>query len=288
MAPRRMTYPQFKSYSNAASKIQAVVRRKKATKLTKNLKLNKPVAKLVDRKIDSKIQTLHAAYHQRRFQFSNLIADNPITRLHEVIPNVVQGVERDDRSSSTIRLLTCNIKGRIDIPADDNPYFGPPPLPQPNEDRAQIYVRLMCMSAKAAVPIEELTDNWATFYNDRFFKNEATPFSPTGQYLDMLSVINRDVFTVHYDKVYKMDRNLGYYPDLTSTSGAAPQKPVSKEFNINVKCKNKLLRYSVPGAAQSQNFRPFVCCLFCYGNAAAPSTVEVPFIEYLSKITYKD
>lgn len=265
-----------------ASRIQAVVRRKKATKTVKNLKLNKPVATLVDKKIDSKIQTQYATFHQRRYQFTNLINDAPLLRLHTVIPDIVQGLERDDRTNSKVRLQTCNIKGRIDIPGDDNPALGL------NDDRVQIYVRLMCLSAKATVPISDLVSNWSTFYNDRFFKNDASPFAPTGQYLDMLSSINRDVFTVHYDKVMKLDRNLAYFPDPTSTSGAGTQKAVSKEFNINLKVKNKILNYSVPGASQSQNFRPFVCALFCYGNAAAPSLAAVPFIEYLSKVTYKD
>lgn len=104
----------------------------------------------------------------------------------------------------------------------------------------------------------------------------------------MLSDVNREAFIVHHDKVMKLDRRLGYFPDPTSTSGAATQRPVSREFNITMKVKNKILKYWDPAEVQPSNFQPFVCCLFAYGNGASPSTSAVPFIEYMSKVSFKD
>lgn len=266
----------------AATHIQSVVRRKAKQKSYKNLKLSKPVATLVQRRIDKGNPSRFISYHQRRYQFSNLISDAPLLRLHTVIPDIAQGNERNDRVGAKLKLNSINIKGRIDIPADDNPILG-------NDDRAQIYVRMFVLSVKNSTDLPfTITADWNTNYDGRFFKDNANPTAPTGDYKDMLSNVNREVFTVHYDRVMKLDRNYPFFPDPTSTSGAASQRPVSKEFNVNLKVKNKQLMYSSPTSVQPQNFRPFVCCLFAYGNGAAPSTSEVPYIEYLSKLSFKD
>lgn len=276
-----MYFPNAKGRRSAVTSIQAVVRRKQARRNYSNLKLAKPVSVLVDKKIDKGNPSKYMTYHQRRYQFTNLISDAPLLRLHTVIPNIAIGTERNDRIGAKLKLNSINIKGRIDIPADDNPLLG-------NDDRAQIYVRMFVLSVKQNDLLNDITANWNADYNALFYKNNANPSAPAGTYLDMLSSVNREVFTVHYDKVIKLDRNLGYFPDPTSTSGASTQKPISKEFNFNMKVKNKILNYAGPTSTQPQNFQPFVCCLFAYGNGAVPSTSAVPFIEYMSKLSFKE
>lgn len=274
--------PPFRTHRYAAaSALQAVVRRKQTQNKYKNLKLAKPVATLVQRKIDKNNPNRYTAFHQRRLQFTNLIEDSPATRIWDVIPTIAQGVERHDREGTKIKLQSIHIKGRIDVPADDNPVLG-------NDDRAQIYVRLMCLSVKQEKFIGQVRTVWNSDYNDKFFKNESTPFAPEGKYIDMLSSINREMFTVHHDRVMKLDRNYPFFPDPTSTSGATVQRPTSKEFRITVKCRNKVLDYAEPSNVRSQNFQPFVCALFCFGNGADPSVSAVPFVEYLSKVAFKE
>lgn len=273
----KATYRRF----TAASRIQAVVRRKKAQKSYKNLKLTKPVATLVQKRIDKSNPSKYSTFHQRRYQFSNLISDAPLLRLHTIIPDIALGTERNDRIGTSVKLNSINIKGRIDVPADDNPLIG-------NDDRAQIYVRMFVLSAKQNTQISNLITDWNSVYNNKFFKNNANASAPTGQYVDMLSSVNREVFTCHYDKVMKLDRHYPFFPDPTSTSGAASQVPVSREFNINLKVKNKILRFPQPSIVQNSDYQPFVCCLFAYGNGANPSTSEVPFIEYMTRLSWKD
>lgn len=278
--PRRMYFPGAKGRYSAASRIQAVVRRKQKHRTYSNLKLTKPVATLVDRKIDKANATQIMTKWQRRYQFTNLISDDPTNRLHQIVPDVATGTLRDDRLGSQITLKNINIKGRIDVPADDNPLVG-------NDDRAQIYVRMMVLSLKVENNLPDVKTNWNGFYNDVLFKNNASPSAPTGQYVDMLSSINHDAFTTHYDKVMKLNRQYPFFPDPTSTSGAADQIPTSKEFNFNLKVKNKKLHYNTPSSTQPRNYQPFLCCVFAYGNGAAPSTSRVPFIEYMAKVSFK-
>jgi len=265
----------------AASSIQAVVRRNKQRKSYKNLKLSKPVATLVQKRIEKGNPTKFTNWHQRRYQFSNLISQSPNTRINNVIPNIAQGPERNDRTGATLRLMNINIKGRVDIPADDNPPLG-------NEDRALIYVRLMVLSNKQNKNRNDLETNWNSQYNDYVFKDNSAPFAPTGQYSDMLSNINRETFTVHKDMVIKLQRNYPYSYSPAPGDGATLQKPTSREFNFNLKCRNKLLKYNEPADTQPQNWQPFVCAIFAYGNGAAPSAFGVPFLEYMSHLTYKE
>jgi len=272
--------PAYRRYASA-TRIQAVVRRRKQQTSYKNLKLAKPVATLVQRRIDKSNPSRYMTYHQRRYQFTNLISDAPLLRIHTVIPDIAQGTQRDDRTGAKLKLNSVKIQGRIDIPADDNPLLG-------NDDRAQIYVRMFVLSLKQRTQINDVVADWNTTFDGRFFKNNSADSAPTGNYVDMLSSVNREAFTVHYDRVMKFDRSLGYFPDPTSTSGAATQRPVSKEFSINMKVKNKILDYHDPAAVQPSNFQPFVCCLFAYGNGAAPSSSRVPYIEYMLKLSFKD
>ena len=266
-----------------ATTIQTVVRKRQAQNNYKNLKLSKPVKTLVDRRINKSEETHTAYYLFRPYQFTNLIADNPAQRIWQVMPNLARGTERTDRIGSEIRPYSLRIKGRVMIPADQNPLLG-------NDDRAQIYIRLMVLSWKMCKNLDDVESNWTSGQNlnNFFFKPGASGQAPTGLYSDMLLPINHDMLTTHFDKVYKMNRHYPFFPDPTSTSGAASQIPVSKEFNINVKCKNKKLCYVNEADVQPSNFAPFVCALFCYGNGANPSSVSaVPYVEYLSTLRFK-
>lgn len=273
--------PPFRTHRYAAaSHIQAVVRRRQQANQYKNLKLSKPVATLVQKRIDAADPTRYAFHHERRYQFSNLISNSPATRINPLIPDIPQGTARNDREGASLKLMNINVKGKLDIPADDNPAIG-------NEDRALIYVRMMVLSAKQNKNRTDIINNWNSTYNDELFKNGASPTAPTGNYVDMLSSINRENFTVHHDKVFKMERNWPFSYSVPPGDGATYQKPTAREFNFNVKCRNKQLKYESGSILQPTNWQPFVVCLFAFGNGAAPSSSGVPFLEYLSKVTYK-
>jgi len=267
--------------ARAASQIQAVVRKTQQNRSYNNLKLSKPVATLVQKKIEKENPTKYAFHHERRYQFSNLISAAPASRINAVIPDIANGDLRNTKNGPQLKLMNINIKGKIDIPADDNPSIG-------NEDRALLYVRMMVLSVKNVKSRTEVINDWNSEYNPALFKNGASATAPTGNYVDMLSSINREAFTVHHDKVMKFQRNYFFSYALPPGDGATFQVPTSKEFNFNVKCKNKLLKYESSANLQPTNFQPFVVCLFAFGNGSGPSASGVPFLEYMSKVTYKE
>lgn len=262
----------------SANRATVVTRRRQKVGLNR-LKLNPTVAKLVDRRIDKDNESHHQGYWWRRTQFTNKISDDPANRIITIIPNVPTGATRADRLGAQIKLTRLSIKGKIDIPADDNPIVG-------NGDRAQIYVRLMVLSSKKFREIQEVRSNWnaGSSLNDSFFKVSDVGQAPTGQYVDMLRPINSEAFTTHYDRVIKMNRN-AFTGDIAE--GYAPQRPVSKDFKINLKVKNKLLKYDDNTSVQPDNFQPFVCALFAYSNGSIPTLSAVPFMEYLTAMSFK-
>lgn len=283
MPPKYYIYPRKKLTHSpaalAATRIQSVVRQRQSRPKVAQLKLNPTVAKLVDRRIDRDNESHHNGYWWRRYQWSNKIADDVNNRINTVIPDIETGSARDQRAGAQIKLTQLSIKGKIDIPADDNPIVG-------TGDRACIFVRLMVLSCKKFKQIQEVRSNWTAGQNlnNDFFKTAGVGQAPSGSYIDMLRPINHDSFTTHYDHVFKMDRN-AFTGDIAE--GYAPQRPVSKEFNIRLKCKNKILKYEQETEVQNDTWQPFVCYLFCYSNGSAPSLSNVPYIEYLTSCSFK-
>lgn len=266
----------------AARKIQAVVRRRKKQNLSKKYKLSRPVDTLVKKRIAQSTETNQAGFYFRPYQFTNKISDSPNQRIWQVLPEIPRGTERNDRLGTQLGIVNLNVKGRIYIPAGDNPVLG-------NDDRAEIYVRLMCLSWKMCHNLADIQQNWNANeqLDDAFFKLGGSATAPQGTYRDMLYPINREVFTVHYDKIIKLQRNLAYFPDPTSSSGAGTQKSASREFNFTVRAKNKKLKYMNEAATLPMNFCPFICAQFAYSDAGPSSVSAVPYCEYLSTMRFK-
>lgn len=278
---RYATATPFRSHRySAAAKIQSVVRRRQKRPKVQDLKLNPTVSKLVDRKIAAAETSHHAAYWFRRRQFSNRPQDDVTWRVNKIMPEIVDGTTRGNRLGAQIHLTGLNIKGRIDIPATENPAIG-------NGDRANILVRQLVLSSKQFKDIDDIQANWlaGANLNSLFFKTGATGIPPSGFSIDQMYPVNREVFTVHYDKTFSLNR---YYNQGATGLSDTVQKTVEHKFNINMKVKNKCIKYASSTANQAENFCPFMVYMFSYGNGAQPSaTTEVPYCEYLSTCSFK-
>lgn len=277
----------FRSHRySAATHIQSVVRRRVARKNLKNLKLNPTVGKLVQRKINKNVEQKTANKFGSRVQLVNLPALS--SRVRNLMPQIVPGTSHNERVGTAIKARNLNIKGCLTIPADDNVY-----APLSNGDRADIQLRLMCMSSKLYNSVDVLRQNWevgsGTEEYTKIFKVSANAEAPTGRLTDMWKQINTESFTVHYDKVFVMKRGVGYFPDITSTSGAAHMPAINKPFNINVKCKSKKIKYTDPSHVKPNNFAPFLLATWAYTNGAPASALSaVPFWETYVTLNYYD
>lgn len=261
-----------------------VVQRRRKAVATSRLKLAKPVRALVDRRIDRQIETKCQPYHFRRTQWDNL--PDVQARCCQILANIGQGDERNDRHGSKIKLTSLSLKGYIQIPSYESPG---------SEDRSNIMFRLCVLSAKSEHFFPDVLANWAGPGN--FFSqlmkpaSEATPVF--GDNSDMWKDINRDLFTVHYDKVFDFSRGDANGQNISPVqTNWRPDK--IKFFNVKLKCKNKVLRFADatdPGTNDGinpSNYAPFLVGWWSYINGAAPSNTPVPYIEYYAKSYFKD
>jgi len=260
-----------------------VERRRKAVK-TRRLKLARPVAKLVDRRIDRQIETKVIPFHYRRTQWDNV--PDVQSRCCQLMANLIQGPARNERDGSKIKLTSMNIRGYIHIPSYESPG---------SSDRSNIMFRLCVLSCKAEHMYPEVLSNWAGPGNwfTKLLKSQADDAPPVGENVDMWKDINRDLFTVHYDKVYDFSRGEANGQNVSPVETTwRPDK--YKKFFVKLKVRNRLLNYATehtPGTnegIQPTNFAPFLVGWWSYTNGAAPGNTPVPYVEYYVKTRFKD
>lgn len=269
----------------SANRATVVARRRQKTGINR-LKLNPTVAKLVDRRIDAHDETHSVGLHYRRAQWANIMtAATVTTRVTGLLPNIPTASSRADREGAEVTLKSMVVRGMITIPADDTPYFG-------NADRADIMFRLCCLSSKKYKSISDIQDNWLA--GDQLFSKMLKPAQianpPTGTNLDMWKPINRQVFTVHYDRVYNLKRGVCLPADQTppgSDQGLAHMPAINKPFTIRLKVKNKKLYFNESTDQELSNFAPFVVGWWSFTNGAAPSASGVPFVEHFTQTYFK-
>lgn len=249
-------------------RITAIVKKPRKLK-PKNYKLTKVAKDLIAKQIDPKIENKQILYHLRPTSFNNAVA--ALGDFNRVLPEFDQGLTRDDRVGSQLRLKSIHVKGWITIPSND--MLG-------SADRAGICCRLMCLSSKK-------TPNWGTLVDDipslylKLLRNGSNEESYDGTIGNHLMPTNTAVVTKHYDRSFQMNRG-------QIIGGAGHQPNITKPFSFKVACKNKVLKFGAPLDTDPANFAPFIVLGFTYTNNAAPSVQTVPLMTYTSTVTYED
>lgn len=253
------------------TKVSAIVkkpRRKKAA----NYALTKVANDLIDKKIAPKLENKQILYHLRITQFNNAISQ--IGDFNRVLPPLEQGLFRNDRIASQVRLKSIHVRGWITIPPYD--------ISESN-DRSSIVCRLMCLSSKASSSWTQVQAELPTLQGS-LLRNGSGGSQYDGNIENHLFPTNTSVVTSHYDKNFYLKR--GQIQNLAG--GAAHMPALLKPFSFKVACKNKVLKFNNPLDTDPNNFAPFVCLGFAYTNGAAPSPNAVPWMTYTSTITYED
>lgn len=275
-------------HSVAASKLQAAFRSKNANR---KIKAVEKIAKKVSR---NQSQSGIKVLLEPRTQYNN--ASSTFADLRPVVPSVQQaaigtgpGAVKSDtidaRNGDSIRLTSLKVKGVITIPCYDS---------NQSEDRSLIACRLVCFSCKRYPCYRDMQDNWNTGEQLQrvFLREGAEPLGFDGSLARLWLPINSEVFTSHYDKTFYLNR--GYldktsFSDLTGSSASAAHMPnVYKPFNIRLKCKNKVLKYSTPTRTDPSNYGPQVYLMYAFVDGASPSVAAVPFMQYNSQMTWKE
>lgn len=282
-----------KTQTRKARAPRAMSRKAPPKKSQPKYELTKPMKDLVHKEINASDQTHEKMYQnpERPVALPNIPAST--TYLFNMLPSIVQAGDtastpsnRETRTGSQIRLNSFNIKGRVFIPVDSDTI---------NNDRACLSCRLLIMSCKKYPIYADVAANWATGDNlrDKFLKlgSEENPFDGYQFGLDL--PVNHDLFTLHHEKQFVLNRGVlqertyGNVP-VTEGLGAAHMPFVYKYFNINLKVKNKILKFSDETSVVPTNYAPFAVLCWAYTNGAAPSIIRIPEIQFTNKLRWKN
>ena len=266
------------------SYLGGVVQRRRKAVATSRLKLARPVRALVDRRIERQVETKVNTAYYRRTQWDNV--PDTQDRCIPLFPNLTQGVDRNEREGSKIKLTSMYTQGYIQIPSYESPG---------SEDRSNIMFRLCVLSARSEHFVPDLLANWQGTgnYFDQLLKPKAESLPPSGNTIDMWNDINRDLFTVHYDKLFNFSRGDANGQNISPVQ-TNWRPDMIKFFKFKMKVKNKVLRYAqdtAPGTndgIQPTNFAPFLVGWWSYTNGAPASNVRVPYVEFFTHVRFKD
>lgn len=254
------------------TKVSAIVKKPRRKKPA-NYALTKVAKELIEKEISPKIENKQILYFLRLTQFNNTISQ--IGDFNRVLPPLEQGLFRNDRIASQVRLKNIHIRGWITIPPYDSAQ---------SNDRSSIACRLMCLSSKASSSWTQLQAELPTLQGS-LLRNGSGGSQYDGNIENHFFPTNTSVVTSHYDKVFYMKRGQ-VVGDVGSGAGHMPA--LVKPFSFKVACKNKVLKFNNPLDTDPNNFAPFVCLGFTYTDGAAPSPASVPWMTYTSTVTYED
>lgn len=202
--------------------------------------------------------------------------------LIQILPNISKGDDENQRNGNQIRAKSLTIQGYLKL--DVNDVADSTKLPN-------IVARLMIVSMKVAPSFQDaqsLSTKIGTL-----LKKGGTTSTFAGNIQDLYAPINTDVFTVHADKKFYLKQ------DFINTVGASPpsttiSQDISKTvkfFKLNVKCKNKLLRYDedVGSDVLPGNFGPFMLLGYSYLDGSAPDVLDTKLgLCFDSTLNYTD
>lgn len=202
--------------------------------------------------------------------------------LQQIVPNIANGVEDNQRVGQQIRAKSMNIRGYIKLNINDV---------NDSTKLPAVVARMMVVSMKTAPNFTEAQAQASKI--GTLLKKGGTTVSFTGLLSDIHAPINTDVFTVHSDRKYYLNQS---YVNATgvsppSTVLAQDVKNTVKFFNINVRCKNRLLKYDedVSSDLLPTNFAPFILLGYSYLDGSAADTLSTNLgLQYISTFNYED
>ncbi len=249
----------------------------------KNVENKQAIFDLIDRKPFAPILTGDVANAVIAAQRPNGVNSN----YYQLLPGINQSISGEaarkynSRVGNEILLRSVRVKGFLEYDLS----FATDTLPA----NKKLLVRVMILSAKRA-------GNYSTAFtniSDRMLTNgfnageNTGPF--TGAAINGIQEINRDVFTVHYEKKFYMTAPVLLPGTTTPDVGVNPSslKFIDKTINFGGKT-GKKLNFANASATIPEDFSPFIVIGYssCSHNAV-PSNGLVSF-TYNSIATYTD
>lgn len=201
----------------------------------------------------------------------------------QIIPNIAQGVGDYQRIGDKVIAKKLEVSGYVRLAINSEV------LEQ--RSTSNVIVRMMVLSMKNRNGL--YADALGAAANlASLLKKGGTTSGFTGVLGDINAKINTDWFTVHSDRKFYLTQDLLVQSGSAGISTmAADTRNIVKFFKLNIRCKNKVLRYDQGAASglQPLNWAPFLVLGYSFLDGSAPDTVSTSVgLNYTTDFTYED
>lgn len=181
-----------------------------------------------------------------------------------IVPNISNGNTDYQRIGDQIRAQSFRLKGYLEMAVD-------PSISGSSASNRRLGVRMMVVTPKSFQNVNFAEAN-SSYWLPSLLKKGGTSVGFSGAVSDLFAEINTDIVTVHYNKVSYMTQPVIY----GTLQGMLDISKTVKFFNINIKCKNKLLKYdaNIDSALTPVNFAPILLIGYCLLDGTSPDTLS--------------
>lgn len=253
--------------------------RKAYRKITPKPSLLQTVKSVVHSMSETK-HAYHATSNSTLTYFNSGI--NSTGDMLQIIPNISQGTSDNARIGDQIRSHNLNLRGYLKLDINTSGAS--------NSDLTAVMVRLFVVSLKTKPNYTEATSSATPLSG--LLKKGGTTTAFTGVLSDIYAPVNTDLWTVHHDKRFYLSQSM--IQNFNNTTNAIVPLDIRNTvrfFNLNIKCKNKLLKYdsNVSSGVLPSNYGPIFMLGYSFLNAASPDVVSARVgVQYDTTLSYED
>lgn len=256
------------------NKSRKVSYKKKSVKKAKSVKPSKSFTKAVQKIIHKDVETKQGYHSVAGVSYNSGI--NAVGDATRIIPSITQGTADNQRIGDQLRAQSIQIKGAI--------VYNPSTGQYGTYANARLGVRVMIVQPKAYGTLDDVQSATGTWSNYLLKKGGSTS-AFTGLIQDLWAPINTDAITKYYDKVFYLDS-----PYQVTAVGSQDMKGSTRLFSINVKLRNKLLKYDGSiSTGNPTNYAPVLILGYAHMDNSTPDTLTTAIqLTYDSIFNYED
>jgi len=238
--------------------------------------LTKAVKSIIHQQAENKM-----AYHAiDNVPFNSGI--NATGDMQRILPNIGVGTDESQRVGEQVRLMSLSLKGHMYLSTANN-----------SISNARIGVRMFVVSPKNMPAWPDASAN--TLWLGHLLRKGGTNVGFTGIISDLYAPVNTDQVTCYYDKTHYITMPFVYnqtlgVPTQGYTSVTWDLVNSCKFFNINLKVKNKLLKYDKDySTTQPTSYSPILVVGYCHLDSSSPDVLTTQlYVSYDAIVQFED
>jgi len=260
-----------------AGKKKTNPRRKPMRKPSSTFK--KMVQSVISADVETKMAHLTSANSTLTSFNSGINATGDYLRL---VPQITNGTDSNQKLGDQIKAQSLSVQGYIRAVSNPNSNTA--------QNIPQMVVRIFCVSLKEKSAWNNITSSTTPLTS--LLDKGSTTTGWSGVLSDIYAPVNRNIFTVHGDKLYYLSQNqMTGQPDATDPVIATNVREAVRFFKFNVKCKDKLIRYDqiIESGSSPTNFNPFLLIGYAYLSGDSPDSITTNLgVHYNTTFKYED